>query len=339
MEYKYLAHLTGRAHYYDKVEHIMEIMYNTTVPNGLFPTKWDVELGTPTNKEYSVGAFADSAYEYLLKQWLMTGKTEPKSRDLYLKSATSIINNLLFLTPKRKLLYVTDLSYEAPTHVFEHLSCFLPGLLALGAHSLDLPPKVKELHQWAAEGLAYTCYVTYADQATKLGPDEMIMDQWAEGNGAGTWVNHLKEWEEAGRPGGIPPGLREVPVMRPGHRDYEARKPAYLLRPETLESFYMLWKTTGDVRWRERGWSIFEAIEKETKTTSGFASIDMVDISPSPMRDEMPSYFLAETLKYLYLLFSEDGLIPLDKWVFNTEGHPLPVYTWSNWEKERYHIP
>jgi hypothetical protein len=80
----------------------MEIMYNTTAPNGLFPTKWDVELGTPTNstpffaldfelcvkadhntsEDYSVGAFADSAYEYLLKQWLMTGKTEPKSRDL-----------------------------------------------------------------------------------------------------------------------------------------------------------------------------------------------------------------------------------------------------------------
>ena len=59
---------------------------------------------------------------------------------------------------------------------------------------------------------------------------------------------------------------------------------------QTLESFYILWKTTGDVRWRERGWSIFEAIEKETKTASGFASIDMVDISPSPMRDEMPRF-------------------------------------------------
>jgi len=122
-----------------------------------------------------------------------------------------------------------------------------------------------------------------------------------------------------------------------------------------VESFYILWKTTGDVRWRERGWSIFEAIEKETKTRSGFASIDMVDTSPSPMRDEMPrlfqwlshiliwltpiySYFLAETLKYLYLLFSEEDPIPLDTWVFNTEGHPLPVYTWSNWEKQRYHI-
>lgn len=203
------------------------------------------------SEDYSVGAFGDSAYEYLLKQWLLTGKTEPKSRDLCnfpgifhlhsrshfsalldLKSAEGIINNLLFLSPKRKLLYVTDLAYETPTHAFEHLSCFLPGLLALGAHTLDLSPKDKELHQWAAEGLAYTCYITYADQATKLGPDVMIMDPWTEGNRAGTWVNHLKDWEEAGRPGGVPPGLREVPIMGPGNRDYGARKTEYLLRPE-----------------------------------------------------------------------------------------------------------
>ena len=113
----------------------------------------------------------------------MTGKSEPKSRDLCallifssssaqassvsdLKSATGIIKNLIFLSPKRKLLYVTDLSSDTPSHVFEHLSCFLPGLLALGAHTLDLSPRDKELHQWAAIGLAYTCYMTYADHVT-----------------------------------------------------------------------------------------------------------------------------------------------------------------------------
>lgn len=34
---------------------------------------------------------------------------------------------------------------------------------------------------------------------------------------------------------------------------------------------------------------------------------------------------MAETLKYLYLLFADDKLLPLDEWVFNTEAHPLPV--------------
>ena len=55
--------------------------------------------------------------------------------------------------------------------------------------------------------------------------------------------------------------------------------------------------------------------------------------------DFLDSYFLAETLKYLYLLFSEEDIIPLDQWVFNTEAHPLPVYEWSEEEKEKYGIP
>jgi mannosyl-oligosaccharide alpha-1,2-mannosidase len=51
MEYKFLAHLTGRTQYYQKVEHIMEIMYNTTTANDLFPTQWDIESGTPQNSQ------------------------------------------------------------------------------------------------------------------------------------------------------------------------------------------------------------------------------------------------------------------------------------------------
>lgn len=39
----------------------------------------------------------------------------------------------------------------------------------------------------------------------------------------------------------------------------------------------------------------------------------------------MQSFFLAETLKYLYLLFSPSDLIPLNEWVFNTEAHPLKI--------------
>ena len=50
-----------------------------------------------------------------------------------------------------------------------------------------------------------------------------------------------------------------------------------------------------------------------------------MDSVPVQHDDVQQSFFLAETLKYLYLLFSDDSLIPLDKWVFNTEAHPLPV--------------
>lgn len=43
-------------------------------------------------------------------------------------------------------------------------------------------------------------------------------------------------------------------------------------------------------------------------------------------RDKMESFFLGETLKYLYLLFDEGDKVPLDKYVLNTEAHPLPKW-------------
>ncbi|KAF5383721.1 hypothetical protein D9615_003586 [Tricholomella constricta] len=345
VEYKYLAHLTGRTEYYEVTERVMRQMYDIKLPGDIFPTMWNMETGLPTNDQFSVGAFADSAHEYLLKQWLLTGQSEPQTRDLYLRSMNAIINNLLYLTPTRHLLYVTDTHKGIPSHTLEHLSCFLPGLLALGAHTLHLPEKERELHVWAAEGLARTCWATYADMATGLGGDEVSMDMAGWGSGAdaeakGKWVTQLAEWERRGRPGGVPPGVGElVPVRESAGREYSLRKTTYLLRPETIESFYILWRTTGEVKWRERGWSVFEAIEKHARTIYGYASITNVDSASVTLLDEMPSYFLAETLKYLYLLFTDNDVIPLKDWVFNTEAHPLPVFDWRKWEKEKYGIP
>ncbi|KAI0352086.1 seven-hairpin glycosidase [Trametes cingulata] len=342
MEYKYLAHLTGRREYFDRVERIMDLMNDADVKDNQFATKWHVMTGKPTSSQFSVGAFADSAHEYLLKQWLLTGKSEPKARDMYLRDVEAILNNLLYVSANRELLYVTDTINGSPTHNFEHLSCFLPGLLALGAHTLDLPTRDRQLHEWAARGLAYTCWITYADHETGLGPDEMYMTRMpvdAEHPKGGRWMELVQGWDAEGQPGGLPPGLKEVPPEKEStKRDYYAMKSDYMLRPETVESFYVMWRTTGDEIWRERGWEVFQAIEREARTASGYASLASVEKSPARLKDEMPSFFTAETLKYLYLLFTDEELIPLDRWVFNTEAHPLPVFEWSNWEKERYGI-
>jgi len=79
-------------------------------------------------------------------------------------------------------------------------------------------------------------------------------------------------------------------------------------------------------RYREWGWQIFEAFEKHTKVdTGGYCSLDDVTSVPPNRRDKMETFFLGETLKYLYLLFADSSLIPLDKFVFNTEAHPIPI--------------
>lgn len=79
-------------------------------------------------------------------------------------------------------------------------------------------------------------------------------------------------------------------------------------------------------RYREWGWQIFEAFEKFTRVdTGGYSSLDDVTSIPPHKRDKMETFFLGETLKYLYLLFGDSSVIPLDKFVFNTEAHPFPI--------------
>lgn len=155
---------------------------------------------------------------------------------LDLRAVESIIDTLLYVTPTRNLLYVTDTNSGMPSFKFEHLSCFLPGMLALGVHTLDLPLPTRELHTWAAEGIATTCWLTYADQASGLGPDEMTMSHPTPFMSA-KWTKLLADWEAAGRPGGVPPGLGpSQPERDSARRDYQALKTTYLLRPEVYPS-------------------------------------------------------------------------------------------------------
>ena len=57
---------------------------------------------------------------------------------------------------------------------------------------------------------------------------------------------------------------------------------------------YIMWRTTGDPVWRERAWDIFQAIERETKTQSGYASVKSVAQSPARRMDEQPRWVFEE---------------------------------------------
>ncbi|KAJ3516944.1 hypothetical protein NLJ89_g817 [Agrocybe chaxingu] len=364
LEYTYLAKVTGKTEYYNRAAKINNNFAQADLrqTGGMLPVSWNLRTGMPGDTHLSVGARADSGHEYLLKLYLLTGKTDKASLEMYIRATTHIITNLLYLSPTRHLLYVSDTfgstftETPSPTLIFEHLSCFLPGLLALGAHTLPLDDlkslgidleelgneklyghagkgykelsgyNLKELHMWAAEGLAQTCWLTYADQPTGLGPDEIFIkfaypeDGWINQGSAYSWIDSLEKWKESGSRG-IAPGLaQKTPVVYTEEerlngtgtgRDYSLRRPGYLLRPETVESLYLLWRITGDPKWRDRGWGIFEAIEKVTKTSSGYASLYSVETGEK--EDSMPSYFMAETLKYLYLMFLDKDPVSLDR--------------------------
>lgn len=89
----------------------------------------------------------------------------------------------------------------------------------------------------------------------------------------------------------------------------------YLLRPEAIESVFIMYRLTGDDYWREKGWKMFEAITRHTRTEYGHSAIYDVTTETPRLRDGMESFWLAETLKYFYLLFSDPSVVDLDEYV------------------------
>jgi mannosidase alpha-like ER degradation enhancer 2 len=95
----------------------------------------------------------------------------------------------------------------------------------------------------------------------------------------------------------------------------------YMLRPEIMESAYYLSFYTKDARYTKMASTFIAALVRYCKTESGYASLRSV--TTMEKADHMESFFLAETLKYLYLTFAPRETLDLNAVVFNTEGHPI----------------
>lgn len=114
--------------------------------------------------------------------------------------------------------------------------------------------------------------------------------------------------------------------MMPEQFDYmseKAARPAWYKNPELIESAYYLYHKTKDERYREMGRIIFNDIMRYSKKGVGF--VDVMNVETLETSDRMETYFLAETLKYLYLLFLDEDPIDHNSMVFNTEAHPLKM--------------
>lgn len=104
---------------------------------------------------------------------------------------------------------------------------------------------------------------------------------------------------------------------------------SYPLRPELIESTYWLYKATRDPRYLDAGRDFVASLQYGAKCPCGYCHI--TDVELHKQEDHMESFFLAETVKYLWLLFDlavdSDNLVDNGpyKYIFSTEGHLLPL--------------
>jgi ER degradation enhancer, mannosidase alpha-like 1 len=103
----------------------------------------------------------------------------------------------------------------------------------------------------------------------------------------------------------------------------------YPLRPEFVESAFHLYTATRHPYYLTMGKFVYESLMNVTRVAHGFASVQNVE--NGALEDRMNSFFLAETVKYLYLLFDEGGFVSAsssparERWLFTTEGHLFPI--------------
>lgn len=296
LEWRYISQQTGDPKYGAAADKSMNQIMVANGGGGLVP--WglgEAPNGKPVLKNHhiSFGAMGDSYYEYLLKVWLQTGKTEPVWKDQWKKAMEEMETRLLKRT-KNNLTYIAELKDGRILDKMDHLVCFVGGMLILGARQLPQQEVSKSWEKNAAE-ITRTCYEMYHREPSHLAPEAV---QFYPHNDASS---DMKHWNKA---------------------------KFYILRPEAAEAIFYMFYYTGDPKYRRWAGEILEAIEEHTNTTYGYSAVDDVTKEHPKQTDVMETFFLAETMKYLYLTFVPNPrkVIDLDEFVFNTEAHPLRIY-------------
>lgn len=116
----------------------------------------------------------------------------------------------------------------------------------------------------------------------------------------------------------------QIAGVEPERFDYSKMSivdPAYPLRPEIIESTYYLYHYTHDAKYLAMGIAYYNALIKFCRTDEAYAALE--DVRTKKQADQMESFFFAEDMKYLYLLFAPESTLKFDNVIFNTEAHPL----------------
>lgn len=277
---------------------------------GMVDAPVDIMTGSPVARERHWDGGHDSYYEYLLKITLLAPPTDPHL-DLYKKRFLDSAYSL------RK--HLSSRSAPAPEHIMQHLyigrqddkqyqnqqghlACFAPGTILLASKHYQQPG----LRTFAL-ALLEGCRHVYTSTPTHIGPE------------AWSWTPKISY---------------DPPLFTPEDERQEqewsktgfwSTEPSYKGRPEYVESLFYAWRITGEQRYRDWAWEAFAAMEEHCKAPFGYAQLAAVDTigGEDNWIDMQESFWAAETLKYLWLTFTDVDVASLDTWVFSTEGHPF----------------
>eukprot|EP00912_Choanoflagellata_sp_UC4_P000085 UC4_evm3s59 len=287
LEFGLLSSLTGDPIYARlSRKALFELWRRRSNVTGLLGSTLDIQTGIWINKFSGLGAGIDSFYEYLLKAYALFGNEEYLV--MFDESYSSIHNHLLF--PGHGYTKSSGKNRETKSSPFYGIPIYTNVHMENGNTATN----------WIDSLAAYFpgIQVMHGDLELAALHHAVYHALWRRYKSIPERFN----W------------LLKVPDVA-----------VYPLRPEFVESTYILYRATRDRHYLRVGKEILEALLSTPRTSCGFATLH--DVRDGSIEDRMESFFLSETLKYLYLLFDEANVLHSDigPYVFNTQAHLLKL--------------
>ena len=123
LEFNYLSDVTGKPVFHEKIHKINELLRKLERPDGLYPNYLNPRTGRWGQQHVSIGALGDSFYEYLLKSWIQSGRTDENARLAYIDAMDSTTGKLIQKS-KEGLTYFAEMKFGRLEHKMDHLACF-----------------------------------------------------------------------------------------------------------------------------------------------------------------------------------------------------------------------
>ena len=314
----------------------------------------DIQTGEPVGRAAHWDAGHDSYYEYLLKAPLLFPASPHRKayEARFLDAAKAMRWNLTSrseATVQHPTSHMFVGKWEGPWFANEqsHFTCFASGTLLLASRALARDHPAAKTLESLGIAILEGCRHVYTSTPTGIGPEKWSWvpakshaperqgypAKWVLASAADTdhSTMHTKpsvDEERRSNASQIAFGPQSAEQIEQAAKlGFYVVDPSFHLRPEYVESLFYAYRITGEQRYRDWAWEAFEAMERYCKTEFGYAALkDVMTESGSEdwdLLDEQESFWSAETLKYLWLTFSNVNDTKLEEWVFSTEGHPF----------------
>ena len=287
-----LSHFTNNQTHCEKARNITKQILMMEPKDGLFPVYVSTEERSFVSDYVTIGTFGDHFYEYLFKQISFNISLDEELKEYFQDFLSGVKSNLLRTSNPRKFTFVGELRHVLNPGMNQKMDenvCFLPSLL-LQHSTLVNNEKVSSEIKSLATRILDTCIYLFDNQTTKLIPKSVCFNIQQD-------------------------------ISADAH-DYYIISPKFQLHSSIFESLFVFHRITKNNYYRETAWKLFEHIVRSCWVENGFSGLE--DVERGSFNDKLDPLFFSTTLKYLFLIFAEESILPLENFAFTTSSaHPL----------------